>query len=177
MRYFGGMDVKKLKDDFRAGRIGGEQLITVIESLAKRVAELEKKLGVAAGEFRVELPFSLRAEEKRQEARGKIKRPKKRSGRRGRVTTAEKIKLAQRTEKCFPVGVAESDCRLSHTRVVWRLEGGQAVLVAYEIHRAPDGRYEKSWACLIEANSLSTFSSRSRFKFIRLGYRLTKRAK
>jgi len=137
------MDVKRLKDDFRAGRIGGEQLIAVIEPLLKRVAELEKRLGVTAGAFRVEQPFSLRAEEKRQEARGKFKRPKKRSGRRGRVPTVEKIKLAERTEKCFPAGVAETDCWLSHTRVVWRLERGQAVLVAYEIHRAPDGRYGK----------------------------------
>ena len=48
MRYFGGMDVKKLKDDFRAGRIGGEELLAVIGSLLKHLAEVEKNPGGAA---------------------------------------------------------------------------------------------------------------------------------
>jgi len=55
--------------------------------------------------------------------------------RRGRVSTADKIKLAGRTEKVYPEGVAADQCKLSHTRVVWRLEEGPAVLVAYEIYR------------------------------------------
>jgi len=33
------------------------------------------------------------------------------------------------------------DCKLSHTRPVWRLENGQAVLVAYEIYRGPGNQY------------------------------------
>ena len=37
----------------------------------------------------------------------------------------------------------EADCWLSHTRVVWRLEKGRAVLVAYPIYRAPNGQYGK----------------------------------
>ncbi|MGA2065018.1 MAG: sulfatase-like hydrolase/transferase [Thermoguttaceae bacterium] len=37
----------------------------------------------------------------------------------------------------------EEDCRLSHTRPVWRLENGQAVLVAYEIYRGPRNQYGK----------------------------------
>ena len=48
-----------------------------------------------------------------------------------------------RTEKVFPAGVPEADCRLSHTRPVWRLENGQAVLVAYEIYRGPKNQYGK----------------------------------
>ena len=43
----------------------------------------------------------------------------------------------------FPVGVPEADCWLSHTRAVWRVENGQAVLVAYEIYRGPNNRYGK----------------------------------
>jgi hypothetical protein len=85
----------------------------------------------------------MRAEERRQEARGK-KRPKRnrRSGG-GRTTTAEKIAQAVRTENVFPVGVPKADCRLSHTRPVWRLENGQAVLVAYKIYRGPKNQYGK----------------------------------
>jgi transposase len=39
--------------------------------------------------------------------------------------------------------VPKKDCYLSHTRVVWRLENGQAVLVAYEVYRGPNNRYGK----------------------------------
>ncbi len=48
-----------------------------------------------------------------------------------------------RTEKVFPAGVRKADCRLSHTRVAWRLEDGQAVLVAYDIYRGPKNQYGK----------------------------------
>ena len=141
------MDVGQLKDDVRAGRIGVDRLVEVIASLQRqlqesqrRVAELEKQLGAQAV-AKIDEAFSVRAEEKRQEARGKVKPKRQRSGRRGRVSTAEKVKRAERTEKCFPKDVAEADCRLSHTRIAWRLESGRAVLVAYEIYRARNGRY------------------------------------
>jgi transposase len=39
--------------------------------------------------------------------------------------------------------VPEADCWLSHTRAVWRVENGQAVLVAYAIYRGPKNRYGK----------------------------------
>jgi hypothetical protein len=48
-----------------------------------------------------------------------------------------------RTEPVFPAGVPEADCWLSHTRAVWRIENGQAVLVAYAIYRGPNNRYGK----------------------------------
>jgi len=150
------MDAKQLKDDVRAGRIGLDRLVDLLEAMQRqlretqrqldeanrRIAELEKKLGPQAMN-RVEGAFSVEAEEKRQAARGKVKRKRKRSARRGRVTTAEKVRRAERTEKCFPADVAESECWLSHTRPVWRLEEGRAVLVAYEIYRAPNGQYGK----------------------------------
>lgn len=137
------MDAKQLKDDVRAGRIGLDRLVDLIEmqqrqldqarrqldQARRRIAELEAKLGPQAA-TRLDAAFSVRAEEKRQEARGKLKRKRKRPTRRGRLTTAEKVKRATRTEQCFPTGVAESACRLSHVRPVWRLEGGRAVLIA-----------------------------------------------
>jgi transposase len=80
---------------------------------------------------KISRPFSVRSEEKRQEARGKKRRKQKRGRKRGRRTTAEKVALAERTERVFPKGVPETGCWLSHTRPVWRLEQGTAVLVAY----------------------------------------------
>lgn len=150
------MDAKQLKDDVQAGRIGVDRLVDLIEAQQRvlretqrqldearqRIAELEKKIGPQASS-RVEGSFSVKAEEKRQEARGKVKRKRNRPARRGRVTSAEKVRRAERTEKCYPADVAESECWLSHTRPVWRLENGRVVLVAYEIYRAPNGEYGK----------------------------------
>lgn len=143
------MDAEELKREVREGRLGLEQLVELIGMLQRqlraaqqKIAELEKKLDGAEPTKFAE-PFSLRAEEQRQEARGKIRRKRNRPTRRGRVTTAEKIKQAERTEKVFPLGIAESDCQRSHTRPVWRLETGRAVLVAYEIYRGPKNRYGK----------------------------------
>ena len=140
-------DVKRLKEDVRGGRIDAERLVDLVVMLQRRlreaqrrIEELEKKLGGSAT-VKIEEPFSVRAEEQRQEARGK-QRPKRKSRqRRGRLRTADKIAQAQRTEQVFPVGVPQSDCHLSHTRPVWRLEQGQAVLVAYEVYRGPRNQY------------------------------------
>lgn len=85
----------------------------------------------------------MRAEEKRQEARGRKQRKRKRPSRGGRKKTAEKVAQAVRAEQVFPTGVPEADCWLSHTRAVWRVENGQAVLVAYEIYRGPNSQYGK----------------------------------
>jgi hypothetical protein len=150
------MDVKQLKDDVQAGRIGLDRLVDLIEVQQRllgetqrqldeakgRIAELEKKLGPQATN-KVEGAFSVRAEEQRQQKSGKAKPKRNRPLRRGRVTTAEKVRRAERTEKCFPAGVPESECWLSHTRPVWRLIDGRAVLVAYEIYRASNGQYGK----------------------------------
>src|SRR5476651_2424881 len=140
--------IEQLKQDVREGRIGVDRLIDVIEmqqrqlqSALRRIEELEKKAG-GTGTAKVDEPFSMRAEEKRQQARRKNKKLKlSKKGRRGRLTTTDKLKLAERTEKVFPEGVPEQDCHLSHTRPVWRLEKGRAVLVAYRIYRGPNNRY------------------------------------
>jgi transposase len=150
------MDAEQLKDDLRTGQVKPERLVDLLvtlqgdlqtaleelEAAKRRIEELEKQLGKSAT-AKVPEPFSTRAEEKRQEARGKKRRKKTRKNKGGRKTTAEKIALAERTEKVFPGGVPEGSCWLSHTRPVWRLEHGKAVLVAYQIYRAPNGQYGK----------------------------------
>jgi hypothetical protein len=142
--------IEQLKQDVREGRIGVDRLIDVIEmqqrqlqAALRRIEELEKKAG-GSGTAKVDEPFSMRAEAKRQQARRKNKRLKlSKKGRRGRLSTADKLKLAERTEKVFPDGVPEPDCHLSHTRPVWRLENGRAVLIAYQIYRGPKNQYGK----------------------------------
>ena len=141
---------EQLQQDVAAGRIGVDRLIDVIvtlqrqlETAKRRIEELEKKVG-GSGAAKVDQPFSMRAEEKRQQARHQNNKPKlSKKARRGRLTTADKLKLAERTETCFPDGVPPQDCHLSHTRPVWRLEKGRAVLVAYAIYRGPKNQYGK----------------------------------
>jgi hypothetical protein len=146
--------IEQLKQDVRDGRIDLDRLIEVIvtqqrqlEAAKQRIEELEKKLGgpSSSATAKVDESFSMRAEEKRQQARHPKNKKLKlsRKSRRGRLTTADKLKLAERTEKVFPDGVPEQDCHLSHTRPVWRLEQGRALVVAYEIYRGPKSQYGK----------------------------------
>lgn len=145
--------IDQLKQDVREGRIDVDRLIDLIVTLQRqlqtanqRIEELEKQSGgsTPSASTKLEQPFSLRAEEQRQQARGnKQKRKKKNKGRRGRVTTAEKIAQAQRHEDVFPEGVTKSDCQESHVRPVWRLENNRAVLIAYHIYRGPHNQYGK----------------------------------
>jgi transposase len=148
-----GMDaIDQLKQDVREGRIDVDRLIDVLVSLQRqleaakqRIEELENQRGGGSGSgaatAKVDQSFSMRAEEKRQQARKHNKRKRPRRGRRGRLNSADKLKLAERTEACFPEGVPQQDCHLSHTRPVWRLLDGRAVLVAYQIYRGPRNRY------------------------------------
>ena len=152
--------IEQLKLDVREGRIDVDRLIDVIvmqqrqleaalrdlKSARQRIEELEKRLGgpTPPATAKLDEPFSMRAEEKRQRARGKKNKSElSRNSRRGRLTTADKLKLAERTEACYPEGVPEAECRLSHTRPVWRLENGRAVVVAYQIYRGPKNQYGK----------------------------------
>src|SRR5205085_5578525 len=148
--------IEQLKQDVREGRIDLERLVDVIgtlqrqlEAARQRIEELEKNAAnrtppAAGSAGKLEQPFSMRAEEKRQRQRGKgDKRKLSRNGRRGRLSTADKLKRAEHTEKVFPEGVPHEECWRSHTRPVWRLEDGRAVLVAYEIYRGPRNQYGK----------------------------------
>src|ERR1700677_2484968 len=135
---------EKLKEDVREGRIDPGRWVDLIATLQQelqaaqqRIAELEKQVGSPTA--KLDQPYSTRAEEQRQQKRGKTKRKKpKTDTRRGRISTAEKIKRAKRTEKVLPDGVDSERCYLSHVRPVWRIEDGQAVLIAYEIYRGPN---------------------------------------
>jgi len=146
--------IEQLKKDVRDGRISLERLIELIVTQQRqlvaanqRIEELEKKDGgpPTSPTAKVDEAYSMRAEEKRQKDRNPKKNKLKlsRKSRRGRLTTADKLKLAERTEKCFPEGVPEADCYLSHTRPVWRLEQGRALVIAYEIYRGPKSQYGK----------------------------------
>lgn len=144
------MDVsEQLKEDLRTGRLDANRLVDLtltlqreLQAAKQRIAELEKQLPGSAP-AKVDEAFSLRAEEKRQEARGKTKRKAKRKGRRGRLTTADKVAQAERAEAVLPDDVDKSQCRWSHVRPVWRLENGRAVLIAYHIYRGPNNQYGK----------------------------------
>jgi transposase len=146
--------IETLRQEVREGRINADRLIDLIvtlqcqvqtlqqqlEAANQRIEELKKKLG-GPSTPKLDEPFSLRAEEQRQQARGKRKGNRNRPLRCGRISTAEKIAKAERTEQVWPAGVAQSDCKLSHTRPVWRLENGRAVLVAYDIYRGPGNQF------------------------------------
>lgn len=153
------MDVEQIKDDVREGRIEIDRLVELIvksqrdlqqaqqelERAQRRIEELEQQLGGSATQ-KLEEPYSVRSEEQRQDDRDNQKKPPKRSRppRQGRTASEDKISQATKTEKVFPAGVPEKDCYLSHIRPVWRLEKGQAVLVAYEVYRGgPKHQYGK----------------------------------
>ncbi|OWK35276.1 IS66 family transposase [Fimbriiglobus ruber] len=124
-----------------------EHLVDLIVSLQaellaarQRIRELEQHLPTPPT-AKLDQPFSMRAEEQRQHARSNKPQKRKKPKRHGRVTTADKIARAERTEKVFPAGIPPADCRRSHVRPVWRFESGRAVLVAYEIYRGPKNQY------------------------------------
>ena len=111
-----------------------------IDALEKENAQLKKQLADTTP--KVDEPYSLRAEEQRQQQRGKRKKRKEtKKQRRGRIANEEKIKRAEKTADVYPQGVAVDQCRLSHVRVVWRLQEGRAVLVAYRVFQGPKKQY------------------------------------
>jgi len=134
------MDMEQLKQDVAEGNVSLDRLVDLIasqqkliEKLQQQNAELQEKIDSKNPTERLDEQYSEKAEEKRQTKGKKRKRPK--PLRRGRISTAEKIAKADRTELVYPDDCDSQDCKLSHTRVAWRLEDGRAVLVAYEIYR------------------------------------------
>ena len=99
-----------------------------LEAARLRIEELEKKDGGPSA--KTDQPFSMRAEEKRQEKRGRKQLKLSKKGRRGRLSTNDKLQLAEHTEKCFPAGVPEEACHFSHARPVWQLKEGHATCCA-----------------------------------------------
>jgi transposase len=142
------MDVEQLRQDVAKGTVGLDRLVELIASqqklnqklqeqnqqLHEEVEKLKEQIRKNPTE-RLEEAYSERAEDKRTAAaQGKRKKAKK-PKRSGRFSTATKIASASRTETVYPDGCDPRDCKLSHTRVAWRLEDGRAVLIAYEIYR------------------------------------------
>jgi hypothetical protein len=153
-------EIERIKQDVQAGRIGLERLVDLLVTLQRqlqaaqqriaaqeqrittqeqRIAELEQQSGAPTP--KIDQPFSVRAEEQRQAAQGRKKRPRKRRGRRGRLKTADKIQRAEHHETVFPEDVDRQQCWESHVRPVWRLHQGRARLVAYHVYRGPNNRY------------------------------------
>jgi len=121
----------------------GEALV-LNDNLAARVALLEKQLADKNPTIKIPLPFSIKAEEKRKRDRQKVldgKSKNKKPLRSGRIKSEEKIAKATRHENVYPVGVEVALCSLSHIRPMIRIEAGQAVWIAYHVHRAPNGKY------------------------------------
>lgn len=157
------MDIEQLWDDVQQGRIDLNRLVDLLgalqrqiqelkkeleqtnkelEAAQQRVEELEKELKTKSPTEKIDQSYSLDAEEKRKRDAKKFKaKRKKKQRRKGRTSTAEKIKLCERTEQVYPQGCPPEDCWLSHTRTLWRLENGRAVRVAYEVYRASGNRY------------------------------------
>jgi len=142
------MDTEQFRQDVADGTVEVNRLVDLVVSQQKLIAkqqakieELKKHIDELKQQFgknptqRLDEAYSEKAEEDRQaKAQGKPK-PGKKPIRQGRIETAEKIARADRTETVYPDDCDPDDCRLSHTRVAWRLEDGRAILVAYEIHR------------------------------------------
>ncbi len=132
------MDIEQLRKDAADGKLHVEPLIEIIASLLEINQQLREEIQQLRDNSndhhqnnKLGEPYSEKAEKKRKAKRRRRPKPL----RRGRVSTADKIKLAERTEQVFPQSVDPADCKLSHTRVAWRLEEGRAVLVAYEVYR------------------------------------------
>jgi hypothetical protein len=109
-----------------------------LQAANNRIEELEKKSGNPPTP-RLEQSYSLAAEEKRQRDK-QGKKNKSKGGRRKHDDNRHRI---ARTEPVYPEGVPPEPCKLSHVRHVWRLEGGHAVLVAYQVYRGPHNTYGK----------------------------------
>ena len=111
----------------------------VIDELRREKDRLRQQLSDRDGQHptqRLDEEYSLEAEDKRSGRKG---RRKQKSSRRGRRTTEEKLARADRHEDVYPEDVPPDDCTLHSSRVVWRVENGQAVLVGYHVYRGPGG--------------------------------------
>ena len=122
-----------------------DDLKKLCDRQAKRIKDLEQEveeLRKRSPTPRLQESYSLTAEEKRRDAAqpGKNRKKNQRSRRRGRISTAEKLKAATVFEEIWPPEFSKGDCRFRYSRAVWRVLGGRAVLVRYDIYAGPDGR-------------------------------------
>ena len=142
--------IEQLKEDVREGRIDADRLVDLIVTLQRqlqaakqRIAELEKQLGWLDHQPRSMSRFRCGPKRNgRKHAARKNARPNARADAVGSPPpTRSRRRNAPKTS--FPKAWPKSDCQLSHTRPVWRLENGRAVLIAYQIYRGPNNQYGK----------------------------------
>ena len=135
------IDSQQVQIDSQQVQIDSQQV--QIDSQQVQIEELKSLIEKTAGKHptsRLDESYSLSAEAKRKarqqrNAEKKKKKAKRKNKKNARMTTADKVKLAVRSETIYPADRSPSDCKFSHDRVAWRLENGRAVLVAYNIYR------------------------------------------
>lgn len=139
------MDIRKTRKAYEQGdTVDVGPLLDFIEGLQELLAksdaknvELEKKIDKLSKADRLDEPYSVAAEEKRQQAADSKKkrnaRNKSLKNKLGRKANDAKLQAAVRTESVYPSKFPKEQCVLSHTRPVWRLEKNKAVIVAYEV--------------------------------------------
>lgn len=140
------MDSKKARASLKKGKsVSVSKLLDLVERLEielaqanQKITDLSKKLEELSKTSKLDQSFSINAHEKRQDDLGAIDPKKRRPNKNkdtklGRKKNDAKLKAAIRTVQIFPANLPKSECVLSHTRPVWRLEKCRAVIVAYEI--------------------------------------------
>lgn len=118
-----------------------EELMALVIDLRREIAVLRRRVAeLEGGRTAKQVPeaFSLQAEERRRDqARGRKRKQK--SVRRGRQATQQKVDDSDRLECVVPEGLTLEQCTFVRARPVWRVEGGRAVRVTYELYRGPNG--------------------------------------
>ena len=140
------MDARNVNKEVDAKQLSVAELRALVRKQQQLIEELQQELKAAKKKInqlqdqaerhpteRVDEEYSVDAEDKRR--RGG--RKKQKSDRRGRRTTAEKIRQADRTENVLPEGVDLQDAKLFRERVVTRLIENRAVRIVYRIFKQP----------------------------------------
>jgi transposase len=130
------MDVKQCRIELQDTKKTRQELRDIGLSLVDEMERLQAQQTDKNPTERLDEAYSQRAEEEREAKRdGKPKKPNEGQKRAGRISTADKIEQAERTENVYPDGFSPERCKFSHSRVAWRFEDGRAVLIAYNIYR------------------------------------------
>lgn len=121
-----------------------DELKAVIAQQAERIKQLETEL--AAMKSLVEAKADAKAAKKpsftenyslgRNKNAKNNKKPKRKST--GRKPSADKEKLATKSENIYPDDVSPHQCQCRRTQFVWRLVDGKAVYVAYHLFAPAD---------------------------------------
>ena len=113
------MDVEQFKDDVGEGRIAVNRLVELVVTMQRELQGRSRNSNRQGGRLRnwsgnwtdrrnkrFRSRFRCGQKNSGRSARGKKRRKRQRRSRGGRITTAEKIARAVRTERVFPAGAA-----------------------------------------------------------------------